>query len=167
MKKFKTIGVLVFIITAFIACNTKNKEDIKKKSPDEKVYYTCSMDPQVTEDKPGKCPICHMDLVPIKSTISNSNDITLSEQQIKLGNITTQTVSEVNSSEEQSYTGILTINQEKIKTISVRSMGRIEKLFFKTVGEYVRPGRLAAPGSVSYFRLQAAPARPAKQSGLK
>ena len=147
MKKFKTIGVLVFIITAFIACNTKNKEDIKKKSPDEKVYYTCSMDPQVTEDKPGKCPICHMDLVPIKSTISNSNDITLSEQQIKLGNITTQTVSEVNSSEEQSYTGILTINQEKIKTISVRSMGRIEKLFFKTVGENVNKG---APVFVLY-----------------
>lgn len=28
-------------------------------------FYTCSMHPQVIEDHPGKCPICHMDLEPI------------------------------------------------------------------------------------------------------
>lgn len=137
MKKFEIIGILVFLIATLTACNTKNKEELKKKSQDEKVYYTCSMDPQVTEDKPGKCPICHMDLVPIKTTISNSNEITLSEQQIKLGNITTQTILESKSSLEQSYTGVLAINQEKIKTVSSRAMGRIEKLYFKTIGDYV------------------------------
>ena len=26
-------------------------------------YYTCPMHPQVKESKPGKCPICGMDLV--------------------------------------------------------------------------------------------------------
>lgn len=137
MKKLKIIGILLFLITLFIACNTKNKEELKKKSQDEKVYYTCSMDPQVTEDKPGKCPICHMDLILIKTTISNSNEITLSEQQIKLGNITTQTILETKRSLDQSYNGVLAINQENIKTISSRAMGRIEKMYFKTVGDYV------------------------------
>ena len=61
----------------------------------------------------------------------------MSKQQIQLGNITTQTISETQSSLEQNYTGVLTINQEKIKTISSRAMGRIEKLYFKTVGDYV------------------------------
>jgi len=137
MKKFKIIGILVFLIAAFMACNTKNKEDHSKHKSKESVYYTCSMDPQVKEDKPGKCPICHMDLIPIKVTNSASNEISLSEQQIKLGNITTQTILETKSSLDQSYTGILAINQEKIKTISSRAMGRIEKLYFKTVGDYV------------------------------
>ncbi len=27
------------------------------------VTYTCSMHPEVTSDKPGKCPKCKMDLV--------------------------------------------------------------------------------------------------------
>jgi membrane fusion protein, copper/silver efflux system len=27
------------------------------------VVYTCPMHPQVQQDKPGKCPICGMDLV--------------------------------------------------------------------------------------------------------
>jgi len=29
-------------------------------------YYTCSMHPQIKEDKPGKCPICHMNLTKIE-----------------------------------------------------------------------------------------------------
>ncbi|MBJ6111772.1 efflux RND transporter periplasmic adaptor subunit [Hymenobacter sp. BT523] len=33
----------------------------------EKVYYTCSMHPQVHADAPGQCPICGMDLIAIKT----------------------------------------------------------------------------------------------------
>ena len=29
-------------------------------------YYTCTMHPSVHEKRPGKCPICSMDLVPVK-----------------------------------------------------------------------------------------------------
>jgi Cu(I)/Ag(I) efflux system membrane fusion protein len=95
------------------------------------------MDPQVKEDKPGKCPICHMELTPIKSDDTAANEISLSKQQLQLGNITMQTVATTQSSLEQNYTGVLTINQEKINTISAKAMGRIEKLYFKTVGDYV------------------------------
>ena len=123
-----------------MACDTKSKENHSDHESHETTFYTCSMDPQIKEDKPGKCPICHMDLTPIQHSDTEINEIALSDQQIQLGNIKTQTISEVSSSVEQSYTGALTINQEKIKTISVRSMGRIEKLFFKTAGDYVNKG---------------------------
>jgi Cu(I)/Ag(I) efflux system membrane fusion protein len=96
------------------------------------------MDPQVKEDKPGKCPICHMDLTPMKKDNSASNEIKLSDQQIKLGNISLQAVAETENSLQESYTGVLTINQEKIKSISARAMGRIEKLYFKTEGDYIQ-----------------------------
>jgi Cu(I)/Ag(I) efflux system membrane fusion protein len=126
-------------ILVFIACNSKNQEG-KDRKQEATTFYTCSMDPQIKEDKPGKCPICHMELTPIKSDNTQANEISLSKQQIQLGNITTQTISEASSSLEQSYTGVLTINQEKIKILSARSMGRIEKLFFKTVGDFVNKG---------------------------
>jgi Cu(I)/Ag(I) efflux system membrane fusion protein/cobalt-zinc-cadmium efflux system membrane fusion protein len=35
-------------------------------SASEIVYYTCSMHPQVMQDKPGVCPICNMKLVPVR-----------------------------------------------------------------------------------------------------
>lgn len=73
----------------------------------------------------------------IKTDDVVSNEISLSKRQIQLGSISTQTIIESQNSADQSYSGVLTINQEKIKTISSRSMGRIEKLYFKTAGEYV------------------------------
>ena len=137
MKNIKIIVTLALLLTVFMACNTKNKEDHSDHKSKETIFYTCSMDPQIKEDKPGKCPICHMDLTPIKSDDTAVNEISLSEQQLQLGNITTQTIATTQSSLEQNYTGVLTMNQEKINTISARAMGRIEKLYFKTVGDFV------------------------------
>jgi Cu(I)/Ag(I) efflux system membrane fusion protein len=138
MKKIKNGIIPLILLTVFVACNTKNKEDHSQHRSKEIIFYTCSMDPQIKEDKPGKCPICHMRLTPIKSNDTEANEISLSKQQIQLGNISTQTIAATQSSSEQSYTGVLTINQEKVNSISARAMGRIEKLHFKAIGEYVK-----------------------------
>ncbi len=37
-----------------------------------KQLYTCSMHPQVIQDHPGNCPICHMELEPLKVNASGS-----------------------------------------------------------------------------------------------
>jgi membrane fusion protein, copper/silver efflux system len=138
MKKLKKIGFLVVVFTLFVSCNSKNKEAHEMHDAQESVYYTCSMHPQIKEDKPGKCPICHMDLIPVKKEKEIPNEISLNEQQIKLGNITTGLVGEAQNSIAENYTGVLAINQENLKSISSRAMGRIEKLYFKTEGDYIQ-----------------------------
>lgn len=135
MQLIKKTIVLLLFITSFMSCK-ENKADQSENK--ENVYYTCSMHPQIKENKPGKCPICHMELNKIiQSDNKANNEISLSDEQIKLGNITTQSSSETQNSIDQKFTGVLTQNQEKIKTLSSRSMGRIEKLYVKTTGEYV------------------------------
>lgn len=138
MQKLKFFSLLVVVITFVIACNNHGKEEHSAHQEGASTYYTCSMDPQIKEDKPGKCPICKMDLTPIKKDSSGLNEITLSDQQIKLGNITTQIIAKSKNGLEERYTGVLTINQEQIKIISSRAIGRIEKLYFKTTGDYVQ-----------------------------
>ncbi|MGD8627844.1 MAG: heavy metal-binding domain-containing protein, partial [bacterium] len=32
------------------------------------VIWTCSMHPQIRQPKPGRCPICGMDLIPVTDT---------------------------------------------------------------------------------------------------
>ena len=137
MKNRKNIYFLIVSILFISSCN--NKEMDKMNNDGE--YYTCSMDPQIKEDKPGKCPICHMDLTLVKVDVSKSNEIKLSEQQIKLGNIKTATIQESQNQMEQKFLGILTSNQNNVKVLSTRAMGRIEKLFVKTEGEYVKVGQ--------------------------
>ena len=126
----------ILLTVFFIGCNSNNSNPKTRNSKPE-TLYTCSMDPQVKEDKPGKCPICHMELTPIKQEDTQANEISLSEQQLQLGNITTQTITETQNSIDQNYTGVLVTNQEKISTLSARAEGRIEKLYFKTIGDYV------------------------------
>ena len=44
--------------------NDKKSSTVKKSSHENMAMtYTCPMHPEVTSDKPGKCPKCGMDLV--------------------------------------------------------------------------------------------------------
>jgi len=108
---------------------------------DTGLYYTCSMDPQVKEDKPGKCPICKMELTAVKkSSNQNADEIELSEQQIQLGNIHTDTINSSMMGDKIVLTATLNIDQMKTTSISARVMGRIEKLYFKNIGDYIKKG---------------------------
>jgi hypothetical protein len=72
MKKSIILIVSTLIISIAFACNTGSpKTSNKDLSTQEttQVYYTCTMHPEIHSDKPGKCPICGMDLVKVESTI--------------------------------------------------------------------------------------------------
>lgn len=129
--------ILLSTILFFAACKSK-KVTVEKK---QDVYYTCSMDPQVIEYKPGKCPICHMELTQVKKTNGEDKDeIHLSEQQIQLGNIQTDTIRDGSIENQIVLTGTLNFDQLKTTSVSSRVMGRIEKLYFKNTGDYIRKG---------------------------
>src|SRR5436190_22572069 len=85
----KQLLIATLILFIFSAC--KNKNEASPANTD--IYYTCSMDPQVKENKPGKCPVCKMELTPAKkSGGSVMDEIELSEQQVQLGNIHMDTI---------------------------------------------------------------------------
>jgi membrane fusion protein, copper/silver efflux system len=135
-------GIPVFVlISSLIILNIscKDKKTVALTGPE--VYYTCSMDPQVIEYKPGKCPICHMDLTPVKKNNGEKKDeIQLSEQQINLGNIQTDTIRTGTIGDQLLLTATLNFDQMKTSSVSSRVMGRVEKLYFKNLGDYVRQG---------------------------
>jgi Cu(I)/Ag(I) efflux system membrane fusion protein len=109
---------------------------------DGDIYYTCSMDPQIIELKPGNCPVCKMPLTPVKKHHTpNSSDLQLSDQQVQLGNITTAIAKEQDIGDELLLTGVLTVDQNKITSISSRVSGRVEKLYFKNIGDEINTGQ--------------------------
>nr|WP_294907958.1 efflux RND transporter periplasmic adaptor subunit [uncultured Lacibacter sp.] len=127
---------IAFCLFAFTSC--KSKTHVHEESD---VYYTCSMDPQVIEHKPGKCPICKMDLTPVKkSNGGNKDEIQLSEQQIQLGNIQTDTIRTGTIGDQLVLTASLNFNQDKTTSVSARVGGRIERLYYRNIGDHVSKG---------------------------
>jgi Cu(I)/Ag(I) efflux system membrane fusion protein len=99
------------------------------------------MDPQVKENKPGKCPICGMQLIPVhRSSHLNTGEIALSDQQIQLGNIQADTIRNGAVDGQTGLNATLGFDQSKTSSVSARAAGRIEKLYFKTIGDYVARG---------------------------
>lgn len=136
MKKLAYSFVCIGILLFFAHCKSK------PVSANEDVYYTCSMDPQVVESKPGKCPICKMDLTPVKKSNGDTKDeIELSEQQVKLGNIRADTIRNGSIGDQMVLTATLNFDQMNAVSMSSRVMGRVERLYYKNLGDYVPKGK--------------------------
>jgi Cu(I)/Ag(I) efflux system membrane fusion protein len=150
-KYFSTSWSFVFMILfvasvsifVFSSCKQQKKEAVTVANKD--VYYTCSMHPQVHEDHPGNCPICGMKLIVVSKKSMNSGtsmQIQLSAEQIRLGNIHVDTIGKENIGEKLVLTGTLNFNQDKLSTVSARVEGRVDRLYFKNIGDYVAKGAI-------------------------
>lgn len=58
-----SIGIVVLVPVYFLFIDGSSSPET---SSDEKQLYTCGMHPEIISDEPGLCPICEMQLVPIK-----------------------------------------------------------------------------------------------------
>ena len=134
---------IALCLLPFAACRNGSKTETADTahSGHGDVYYTCSMHPQVMLEKPGNCPICGMKLIQVtKSSKSEKEGVVLTEQQIELGNILTDTIRNGTIGDNMVLTATLNADQRKIHAVSARLMGRIERLYFKNIGDYVKKG---------------------------
>lgn len=121
------------------------------QSSTSKTIYTCSMDPQVRQDHPGKCPICGMDLIPMSgnaakeaSTEMDPNAIMLSDEAMALANIETQVVGTGSTTKEVRLFGKIQPDERLEQVQSAYVDGRVEKLFINAVGDRVGKGQTLA-----------------------
>lgn len=133
-------GLLVLLLSLLWAC-TGETQTAHNHEADE-YYYTCSMDPQVVESKPGNCPICKMELTRVKKTKGTAQGLQLSETQVRLAGIQTMQVRKDTFSEELALTGTLAVNQNRLTNYNARVDGRIQRLYVKNQGDYVRAGQV-------------------------
>lgn len=133
----KVVAPLLFVTAFFLI--TGCGPDIKTVKED--VFYTCSMHPKIMEKHSGSCPVCGMELIPVqKGNVQKQGEIQLSQRQLLLGNIRVDSIGKAAFNNETALTATLTYNQQKLTSVSARVMGRVEKLYHKNIGEYIRKG---------------------------
>ncbi|MDR0749385.1 MAG: efflux RND transporter periplasmic adaptor subunit [Tannerellaceae bacterium] len=113
---------------------------------DETQRWTCSMHPQIKMDKPGKCPICGMNLIPLLTTGAaagalHPDAIQMSEEAIALANIQTTLAGRQSPVREIRLYGTVKADERLSQSQTSHLNGRIEKLFVNFTGERVQQGQ--------------------------
>lgn len=107
--------------------------------------WTCSMHPQIRKPEPGKCPICGMELIPVKKDTGTDKtgprELVLSEKARKLADIQTARVERKSVTAELKLFGKVTYDETRLGYITARFPGRLDKLYVDFTGEFVKKGQ--------------------------
>ncbi len=108
------------------------------------LFWTCSMHPQIRSDGPGKCPICAMDLIPVRkksaSEGSSPRRLLMSPEAVALASISTSTVRRRFIDVHLRLTGRLEYDPGLVQVVTATTAGRVDKLFVTYADVPVRKG---------------------------
>ena len=125
--------------------------------PDNVDYYTCPMHPSVKEKKPGPCPICKMDLVPVYKkavnhdshvlTVSGSgangetSPFQVSPERLQAIGVRSGVVAKSKLERQLRAPGMVVIDESSLRDISLKAAGGyIEKLYANSTGARIKQG---------------------------
>ena len=99
--------------------------------------WTCSMHPQIRMPKPGKCPICFMDLIPVETGSGDElgpRQLRMSETAMQLVQIQTAPVRRAYQDASIRLTGKIAYDETRVAHITARFPGRLDKLYADYTG---------------------------------
>ncbi len=105
-------------------------------------WWTCSMHPQVHQPKPGKCPLCFMDLIEESAEGGDigPRQISFSDEAIKLMELDTTPVERRFVTSEIRMVGKIDYDETRVKHITAWVPGRIDRLYVDFTGIKVEKG---------------------------
>jgi membrane fusion protein, copper/silver efflux system len=104
-------------------------------------YYTCSMHPAVRQLAPGKCPICDMDLVPVRHDEASSGVVTLDDGRQQEIGLRTGVVTLRPLADRITTIGRVAYDESRLQDVSVKFAGWIGRLYVNQTGQRVRRGQ--------------------------
>ncbi|HEY9051935.1 MAG TPA: efflux RND transporter periplasmic adaptor subunit [Gammaproteobacteria bacterium] len=149
-------GILVIAVVAiggwFVADESRVKPAEKetaiehaKKHLDPK--YVCPMHPQIVRDEPGSCPICGMDLVPVKQDGSQNQgdgemgpEVRISPAVINNMGVRTAVIERGRLWRRIETVAYVDYDESKVSHVHLRTDGWIEQLAVRSEGERIKKG---------------------------
>lgn len=140
------IVALAVVVTAWWLTSRHNRAQEAAASQTRKVlYYQSPMHPWVKSDKPGKCTVCGMELVPVYEAGGTSQPATdivmLPEGAPNVASIKTEEVRRRSLARSLRVAGMIQDDDSKHRILSAFTGGRIEKLFVNYEGAEVEAGQ--------------------------
>lgn len=150
-RVFKTVILVVITFLAgyffheLLNQTSSNQEHVhtEEQTIDQaSTTWTCSMHPQIRQPKPGKCPLCFMDLIPVTAEEGEIGErqIAFSQEALKLMEIQTTTVERKFVEAEIRMVGKVDYDETRVKNITAWVPGRIDRLYVDFTGITVKKG---------------------------
>ena len=150
MKKRTLLIVIVAVLLAFgfgmmLGGSGTRYEHAVASAPSRKAgasVWTCSMHPQIKQPEPGDCPLCGMDLIPLKAGVDDNGprELTLSEGARSLADIQVQPVRRQAVVREVRMVGTIDYDERRLSTITAWVGGRLDRIFVDYTGVTVAKG---------------------------
>jgi Cu(I)/Ag(I) efflux system membrane fusion protein len=137
------IGIIIQrnLLSSVSQTNGKSNDIAQESTSKKTTIWTCSMHPQIRQPKPGKCPICYMDLIPIEQTQTiGQRQIEFTEEAIKLMDVQTTTVDHRFVEAQVNLVGKIDYDESRVQNIAAWVPGRIDRLYVDFTGTTVRKG---------------------------
>ena len=143
---FIIIEVVLTLNTPCAQESHSHSDHPKASSPQQEVrFWTCSMHPQLKLPNPGQCPICGMDLIPVKGEAGEEDkappaslrELKLSPYAQKLAAIQTQPVEQKFVATEVRMAGKIEYDETRLAYITAWVPGRIDRLYVDFTGSLV------------------------------
>ncbi len=103
-------------------------------------WWTCAMHPQIRQQKPGKCPICQMELVPVQPATGGLRTLTIDPVAKQLMQVESMPVERKYVSTEIRMVGKVDYDETQLAHITAWVSGRLDRLYVDYTGVQVKQG---------------------------
>src|SRR5690606_25738925 len=141
MKNKKNIMIalailMIGLMLGWLIKPSSHPSDHQTTESSDHQIWTCSMDPQIRQNEPGKCPICGMDLIPLDVTSGGDEpgSYQMSENAMKLANVQTMVVGRGDATREIRLNGKVQVDERNTYSQSTHIPGRVEQLAINFTG---------------------------------
>jgi membrane fusion protein, copper/silver efflux system len=140
------LAVVCLSIGVFVGTRWSAREGTATSAPSAapkasgaEALWTCSMHPQVIQDHPGLCPICHMALTPLDAK-SSAKGLAVDPTVVQSMGVRTVRVAQQSLSRVVRTVGTLVEREFDHRDVNLRVSGWVQTLFVNTDGMGVAEG---------------------------
>lgn len=103
-------------------------------------WWTCAMHPQIRKPGPGDCPICQMELVPVKPSAGGLRTLTIKPSVKELMKVETMSVERKYVTADIRMVGKVEYDETRLAHITAWVSGRLDRLYVDYTGVQVNKG---------------------------
>ncbi|MGR3176960.1 MAG: efflux RND transporter periplasmic adaptor subunit [Candidatus Anammoxibacter sp.] len=138
------VALVIGVITGFLikGCGIKThmmSHEVAQESGEKILLWTCSMHSQIKQKTSGSCPICGMDLTPMKEDTGGSRaSLALGERARQLANVKVTPVIYKELTKSVYTVGKVDYDESNVAHVTAWINGRIDRLYVNFTGTRVQ-----------------------------